>query len=189
MKNFVILLLIIGFGLSVAENTLANTLYGLYSDNSIKQTPATAAVRNSRAKNKRTPSNNKNTKQTEYNQTYMPDYSSRYQQKQRVGNTDELVKKGSKNYGQYGKAMQRTNPLTIDNPYNRLNNSYMPACQPAANTAALNSGGDAVKFKRGKDGNIYGYNKKGKKIGVYKVNNNGTTTLYDTQGNQMGTFK
>lgn len=188
MRNFVILLLIIGVGLSVAENTLANTLYGLYSDNSIqKAAPATSAVRNSRAKKKRTPANN-TTKTTEYNQTYMPDYSAKYQRRN-ITNTNELVEKGSKNYSQYGKTMNKTNPVRIDNPYNRFNNSYRLKNQQTAAVSTVNYDGDAVKFKRGKDGNIYGYNKKGKKIGIYRVNSNGTTTQFDTQGNKMGTFK
>ncbi len=186
MRNFVILLLVIFIGLSIAENSFANTLYGLYSDNSLQRTPPTSAVRNVRAKKKSV--TNKEDK-TQYNNRYMPDYYSESYKKNSIGSTSTLMKQGSKNYGQYGKVMNRTNPIRIDNPYNYLNDSYMKPNPSQSVVSKTNYNGDAVKFKRGKNGEIYGYNKFGKKVGVYRVNNNGTTTQFDTRGNNMGTFK
>ena len=103
------------------------------------------------------------------------------------------MKQGSQNYGEYATKDRRTNPVRIGNPYNHLNDKYIstPTTNMYSGSSKSSSSfdGDAVRFKRSADGNIYGYNKYGKRVGVYRLNNNGTTTQYDTQGNKMGTFK
>lgn len=178
MRNFVITLLVLSTGMWIADSVFADTLYGLYSDNTAKQTTTTT-------KHKKTKSSNN---LNQYNNTYMPNYSNDSPMKTLSGNADELMKKGSPNYGQYAITNKRTNPLRFDNPYNKLNDKKITTPAQAA-TSTVTFDGDAVKFKKGADGNLYGYNKYGKKIGVYRVNANGTTTQYDTQGNRMGTFK
>ena len=192
MRNFVILLLFLGFSLSIADNVLADTLYGLYSDN-------TSNSFNKLIQNKTNAVNSKKSKKskniteltTQYNNNYMPNYTQPQPNplKTLSGNANELMKKGSPNYGQYGASYKRTNPLRIDNSYNRFNDSYRLKNEQAAASSAVNFSGDAVKFKKGPNGTIYGYNKYGKKIGVYRINNNGTTTQFDNYGNKMGTFK
>ncbi len=200
MRNFVILLFILGLGLSIADNVLADTLYGLYGDNSASsinqlnrnsyQNSKQSKKKNKKSK-KSSKTNNLSKQTTQYNYNYMPNYSQPQPDalKTLSGNANELMKKGSPNYGQYGTAVKKTNPIRIDNSYNRFNDSYRLKNQQAAASAAVNFDGDAVKFKQGPNGTIYGYNKYGKKIGVYRVNNNGTTTQFDSFGNKMGTFK
>lgn len=183
MRNFVIFLLLLSTGMWIADNVFAGTLYDLYSDNTVKQ-PVQAKAK---AKNKTTQSQ---TNSNYYNNNYMPNLSG---QNQIFRNPDNLVKQGSQNYGEYATKDRRTNPIRIGNPYNHLNDKYIsaPTSTIYSNDSKSSSGfdGDAVRFKRSADGNIYGYNKYGKKIGIYRLNNNGTTTQYDTQGNRMGTFK
>lgn len=194
MRNFVILLFIIGMGLSIADKVLADTLYGLYGDNSsnainkVLQNKTSSTKENK--KKKKTKSNISN-QTTQYNSNYMPNYNQLKSNYSNLStkNMDELVKQGSPNYGLYGRNYQKTNPIRIDNSYNRFNDSYRLKNQQAAANATVNFDGDAVKFKQGPNGTIYGYNKNGKKIGVYRVNNNGTTTQFDSYGNKMGTFK
>lgn len=179
MRNFVILLFAMAIGVSVADHVLADTLYGLYSDNSIKQNNTNTKTTNTKSKSKR------RTNSVPANQTYTPTFSN---QNRIFKDPNDMMQKGSLNYGQYATSGKRTNPVRFDNPYNHLNDKYTTTQeQVSASTATYD--GDAVRFKRGADGNIYGYNKYGKKIGVYRLNNNGTTTQYDTQGNKMGTFK
>ncbi len=194
MRNFIVLLFILGIGFSIADNVLADTLYGLYGDNSNSNTVNKIIQNKTETKN-----NNKKKKSkinytqstTQYNNKYMPNYNQTQPNtlKTLSGNANELMKKGSPNYGQYGKNYQRTNPIRIDNNYNRFNDSYRLKNQESAANATVNFDGDAVKFKQGPNGTIYGYNKYGKKIGIYRVNNNNTTTQFDSYGNKMGTFK
>ena len=194
MRNFIVLLFILGIGFSIADNVLADTLYGLYGDNSNSNTVNKIIQNKTETKN-----NNKKKKSkinytqstTQYNNKYMPNYNQTQPNtlKTLSGNANELMKKGSPNYGQYGKNYQRTNSIRIDNNYNRFNDSYRLKNQESAANATVNFDGDAVKFKQGPNGTIYGYNKYGKKIGIYRVNNNNTTTQFDSYGNKMGTFK
>lgn len=196
MRNFVILLLILGMCFSIADNVLADTLYGLYGDNSMSQVNKIInnnikSKENKKDKNKKRKSNTSVQTNTQYNTNYMPNYNQQQlnYSTSRSNNMNEIVKQGSPNYGQYGRNYQRTNPIRIDNSYNRFNDSYRLKNQQDAASNAVYFDGDAVKFKQGPNGAIYGYNKYGKKIGVYRVNNNNTTTQYDTYGNKMGTFK
>lgn len=193
MRNFVILLFIIGMGLSIADKVLADTLYGLYGDNSSNTINKIIQNKTSSKENKKKKKSKSNiSKQTtQYNSNYMPNYNQPQQNifKTVSGNANELMKQGSPNYGLYGRNYQKTNPIRIDNSYNRFNDSYRLKNQQAAANATVNFDGDAVRFKQGPNGTIYGYNKNGKKIGVYRVNNNGTTTQFDAYGNKMGTFK
>lgn len=193
MRNFVILLFIIGLGLSIADKVLADTLYGLYGDNS--NSTVNKIIQN---KSKKTKGNKKKKTEinytqptTQYNNNYMPNYNQAQPNalKTLSGNANALMKQGSPNYGQYGKKYERTNPIRIDNSFNRFNDSYRLKNQQSAAAATVNFDGDAVKFKQGPNGTIYGYNKYGKKVGVYRLNNNGTTTQFDCYGNKMGTFK
>ena len=194
MRNFVIILLGLGICFSIADNVLADTLYGLYGDNSSNAINKVIQNKTSSTKeNKKKKKNKSNiSKQaTQYNANYMPNYN----QQQFIfsnptsKNMNEIVKQGSPNYGQYGRNYQRTNPIRIDNSYNRFNDSYRIKNQQAAASSTINFDGDAVRFKQGPNGTIYGYNKYGKKIGVYRVNSDNTTTQFDTSGNKMGTFK
>lgn len=98
-------------------------------------------------------------------------------------NSNNLVKKGSPNYGQYGLANKRTNPLRYDNPYNALNDKLITTAP------AQNYNGRAVTFKKSRDGKLYGYDKYGKKVGVYQVNKNGTTSQFSTRGQKVGTYR
>lgn len=184
MRNFVIFLLLVSTGICIADNVFANTLYDLYSDNSIKQSVQTSKTK---------PTKNTNHTQINpayYNNSYMPNFSG---QNQVFKNPESLMKQGSQNYGEYATKDRRTNPVRIGNPYNHLNDKYIstPTTNMYSGSSKSSSSfdGDAVRFKRSADGNIYGYNKYGKRVGVYRLNNNGTTTQYDTQGNKMGTFK
>lgn len=189
MKNFVILLFALGMGLSIADNVLADTLYGLYGDNSTNT--VNKIIQNKTNNKQKKKVNNVIEQTTQYNNNYMPNYTQQQPNalKTLSGNANELMKQGSPNYGQYGKNYQRTNPIRIDNSFNRFNDSYRLKNQQNYANATINYDGDAVKFKQGPNGTIYGYNKYGKKIGVYRLNNNGTTTQFDTFGNKMGTFK
>ena len=166
MRNFFITILILMFAICIADKVFANTLQGLYTDYSNKQIQKTKETNN-------------------YNHTYMPNYSSN---QTNVKDSDYIIKQGSKNYGQYATNNRRTNPVRIDNPYNHLNDKYVLPTEHA-DSSSINFDGDAVKFKKGADGQIYGYDRYGRKVGTYRINNNGTTTQYDNRGNKIGTFK
>lgn len=185
MRNFVIFLFLLSTGLWIADNVFASTLYDLYSDNSAKPVQQTTKTKTTKKTTTQTQTN-----PNYYNNNYMPDFSG---QNQIFRNPENLFKQGSQNYGEYATKDRRTNPVRIGNPYNHLNNKYVstPTYTGYSNNSKSSSNfdSDAVKFKRSADGNIYGYNKYGKKVGIYRLNNNGTTTQYDTQGNKMGTFK
>ncbi len=193
MRNFVIILFILGISFSLVDNVLADTLYGLYGDNSSNAINKIIQNKTSSKENKKKKKSKSNiSKQTtQYNSNYMPNYNQPQSNvfKTVSGNANQLMKQGSPNYGQYGRNYQRTNSIRIDNSYNRFNDSYRLKNQQAAANATVNFDGDAVRFKKGPNGTIYGYNKYGKKIGVYRVNNNNTTTQFDMYGNKMGTFK
>ena len=170
MRNFVITLLILSVGIWVADNVSANTLYDLYSDYSNQKT---IPVKQQTAK--------KQTVNT-YNTNYANTFGSALQQ------TESISKQGSRNYGQYAYSDRRTNPVRIGNPYNYLNDKHITMPSQVKSTIPVYSG-DAVTFKRSADGSIYGYNKNGKRVGVYRVNQNGTTSQYDIHGNNMGTVR
>ena len=84
MRNFVILLFILGLGLSIADNVLADTLYGLYGDNSASsinqlnrnsyQNSKQSKKKNKKSK-KSSKTNNLSKQTTQYNYNYMPNYS------------------------------------------------------------------------------------------------------------------
>ena len=59
MRNFVIFLLLVSTGICIADNVFANTLYDLYSDNSIKQPVQTSKTKPT-----------KNTNHTQINPAY-----------------------------------------------------------------------------------------------------------------------
>lgn len=182
MRNFIILLSLLIAGMWITDTVIAGTLYDLYSDNSARTSTQTTTKTKS--------ANQTNNVSNYYNSNYMPDYSN---QTQIFKNPEKLMQKGSMNYSQYAAKDKRTNPVRIGNPYNHLNDKYVstPTSTTSAKSSQVTSSfdSDAVRFKRASDGNIYGYNKYGKKVGIYKLNGNGTTTQYDTQGNKMGTFK
>lgn len=170
MRNFIITLLFLAAAICVADNVLANTLYDLYSDYS--------------AQNSVTPKQ-KNIKQqttTNYN------YPTNSQFGTALQNAEAISKQGSKNYGQYAYSDRRTNPVRIGNPYNHLNDKYVVMPSQVKSTVPTYNG-DAVTFKRTADGKIYGYNRNGKRVGVYKVNQNGTTSQYDIHGKNMGVVR
>ena len=169
MRNFIITILALMVITFIADEVFANTLQGLYTDYSGKQ------VQNAKETNRTINSNN----------TFMPNYSN---SQINPTNNDYIIKQGSKNYGQYANTNRRTNPVRIDNPYNHLNDKYVLPAEHA-DSSSMNFDGDAVKFKKGADGQIYGYDRYGRKVGTYKINNNGTTTQYDNRGNKIGTFK
>jgi len=177
MRNFILILVILFTGMIVADTVCANTLQGLYTDYSNKQTPSIQKANNK-------PKHKNNDLTQTYNE-FVPSYSI---QNITTKDTNAISKQGSLNYGQYATKNKLTNPIRIDNPYNHLNEKYMPT-QEQVESSSINFDGDAVKFKKGADGNIYGYNRYGRKVGIYRLNSNGTTTQFDTQGNRMGTFK
>lgn len=147
---------------------LAETLYDLYSDYSTGKDKVKSST-------KVIP---------QCNNSYTQNYTNQYKN----FHTDDIVKQGSKNQGQYARVNKLTNPVRIDNPYNRLNDRYMQTpAQVYASAKKYN--GNAVRFKKGADGKLYGYNKYGIKVGTYKVNNNGTTTQYDFYGNKKENYK
>lgn len=172
MRNYIIIIGVLATSLWITGSVAADTLFDLYSDYSNPQ-----QKKQSVTKKQTTNTSNKN-----YNNTYMPNF---YPQTQTFKTPDELVKRGSLNYGEYGTNNKRTNPVRIGNPYNHLNEKYVTS----PNNATPLYTGTAVRFKRAADGKIYGYDKYGQKVGVYRLNNNGTTTEFSTKGKEIDTFK
>lgn len=171
MRNYIVIIGILATVSWVASSVAADTLYDLYTDHSSAQ-PKQSVI-----KKRVTNPSDKN-----YNDTYMPNFSS---QNQTFRNPQEIMKKGSLNYGEYGTNNKRTNPVRIGNPYNHLNEKYVDSSA----TSAVKYTGNAVRFKKGADGNIYGYDKYGQKVGIYRINNNGTTTEFKTNRKEINTFK
>lgn len=170
MRKFIIIMGILSVTLWFAGNVAADTLYGLYSDYSNNSTNKTTTKKQT-----------KNKSNENYNNTYMPNFSS---QNQIFKNPEELMKKGSQNYGEYSQYNKLTNPVRIGNPYNHLNEKYITSPK-----SATKYNGEAVRFKQGVNGTIYGYDKNGQKVGTYRLNNNGTTTEFNTKGKEIKTFK
>ena len=172
MRNYIVIIGILATLLWITGSVAADTLYDLYTDHSTTQPQKQITTKKQTT----------NTSSKNYNNTYMPNF---YSQNQTFKNPEELVKKGSLNYGEYGTSNKRTNPVRIGNPYNHLNEKYVDS--PITNAAKYT--GNAVRFKKGADGNIYGYDKYGQKIGIYRVNNNGTTTEFKSGKKQTNTFR
>lgn len=163
MRNFIILLSFLLSICWIADSVLASNLQDLYTNND-------------RTQSKLFLKQEKNEKI--YNNSYMPNYTAPKQ-----NSYQNIIQQGSKNQGYYATTNKLRNPVRIDNPYNRLNDKYNPTPEQVY-SSAIKYDGDAVKFKKGADGKLYGYNRYGQKVGTYNVNNNGTVVQYDKKGNK-----
>ena len=179
MKNYTYILIFTLFLSLTAQYVSANNLQGLYGDNTNKLQTFSNQAKQKAFKFNNTP---------EHEEHYIPNYTQQSPMKTLTGNTTELMKEGNANHGQYATKNKLTNPIRINNPYNHLNDKKLPSPEQVKRST-VDYNGDAVRFKKGANGILYGYNKKGKKVGAYRVNQNGTTTQFDSQGNNMGSFK
>jgi len=181
MKNFFTALVVFGFFVSYSNIVSADTLYDLYSDHgSTTQTTTSNKTTKNYHKSNNTKSSTNTSSNTQYS-TSSSTQSSKNVYSAVTKNYDNIIQKGGENYtSRYGNSRQRTNPISIDNPYSTLNNHYKGttnyttstsnSSSSTASTPTIPSNGK-VTFKKDVWGNINEYDSTGKKIGTFDINN------------------